>query len=94
LTTTVTNAAFTAPITSLAQGAACRVLQLDLGAIHLDLLGLIVDLAPVHLNITAQPGPGNLLGNLLCAVVHLLDGGNSSAVTQLVNLINGILGSL
>jgi hypothetical protein len=45
----------------------------------------------VHLNITAQPGPGNLLGNLLCAVTHLLDNGNSSAIQNLLNLLNGLL---
>src|SRR5947208_12328029 len=59
-----------APVTS-ATGS-CPILNLDIGAIHLDLLGLVVDLAPVHLTITAQSGPGNLLGNLLCAVANLL----------------------
>ena len=39
----------------------------------------------MHLNITAEQGPGNLLGNLLCAVAGLLDGG--------LNL-NGLLGSI
>ena len=37
------------------------------------MLGLVVDLAPVLLDILAVPGPGNLLGNLLCAIVSLLD---------------------
>ncbi len=44
----------------------CQILFLDLGPIHLNLLGLVVDLSEVKLLITAQPGPGNLLGNLLC----------------------------
>jgi hypothetical protein len=49
----------------------------------------------VHLTITAVPGPGNLLGNLLCAVTHLLDGNASGNVLQgLINLINQILGNL
>lgn len=51
----------------------CPILDLDIGAIHLDLLGLVVDLAPIHLDITAVSGPGRLLGNLLCALVGLLD---------------------
>ncbi len=51
----------------MATTAACNILTLNLGAIHLNLLGLVVDLAPVNLNITAVPGAGNLLGNLaLC----------------------------
>jgi hypothetical protein len=69
-----------------------------LGPLHLDLLGLNVDLNQVHLNITAQPGPGNLLGNLLCSVTNLLDntggGGLNTAVQNLLNILNGLLGGL
>jgi len=89
LTTTVTNAPFTAPV---ALTGACPVLDLDIGAIHLDLLGLIVDLSPIHLDITAQPGAGNLLGNLLCAVTHLLD--NGASLSGIAALLNQILGAL
>src|SRR3954470_22865013 len=46
----------------------CTILDLTLGPLDLNLLGLLVHLDRVHLNITAQPGPGNLLGNLLCSV--------------------------
>jgi hypothetical protein len=74
--------------------ATCQILNLDLGAIHLDLLGLVVDLAPVHLNITAQSGPGNLLGNLLCALTHLLDMNNIAAITNLLQQINALLAQL
>jgi len=42
----------------------CQILDLTLGPLHLDLLGLVVDLNQVHLQITAQQGQGNLL----CAV--------------------------
>lgn len=73
----------------------CQVLTLNLGALHLDLLGLVVDLAPVNLDVTAQPGPGNLVGNLLCAVTHLLDGpGLIAGVTNLLNQINTLLAGL
>jgi len=74
----------------------CPILDLDIGAIHLDLLGLVVDLAPVHLNINAESGSGNLLGNLLCAVAGLLDGPSplASAITNLLNNINGLLTAL
>ena len=63
--------------------------------LDLDLLGLVVHLDTVHLVITAQPGPGNLLGNLLCAVAGLLDGsGSPNALQQIVNLLNQILAAL
>src|SRR3954454_18087728 len=45
----------------------CQILSLTLGPLHLELLGLVVDLNQVVLTITAVPGNGNLLGNLLCA---------------------------
>ena len=93
IVTDVVNAAFTAPVTILEQAGTCRILDLDLGPIHLDLLGLVVDLSEVHLDITAVPGPGNLLGNLLCAVAHLLDQGNTNAVQNLVDVLNRILGA-
>src|SRR6185312_2771968 len=73
----------------------CTILTLNLGPLDLNLLGLMVHLNQVVLNITAQPGPGNLLGNLLCSVANLLNGGNLSGVlSQLVSLLNQILGSL
>jgi hypothetical protein len=51
----------------------CDILTLDIGRIFLDLLGLQVDIAPISIDVTAVPGAGNLLGNLLCAVAGLLD---------------------
>jgi hypothetical protein len=72
--------------------AVCDVLHLVLGPLHLDLLGLVIDLNQVVLDITAESGPGNLLGNLLCAVVGLLD--NNGSLTQITNLLNQILGIL
>ena len=60
------------------------------------LLGLQVHLDQVHLNITAQQGPGNLLGNLLCAVAGLLDGntGVTAVLNQIAALLNQLLGAL
>lgn len=51
----------------------CQILHLDLGPIFLDVLGLEINLSEVTLDITAVSGPGNLLGNLLCSLAHLLD---------------------
>jgi hypothetical protein len=70
----------------------CEILDLTLGPLDLDLLGLVVHLDQVHLNITAESGPGNLLGNLLCAVAGLLDGG--APLTRLIGLLNRILNQL
>lgn len=86
---TVTNLPVTIPIGTA--GGSCQVLDLTLGPLHLDLLGLVVDLNQVHLTITAQQGAGNLLGNLLCSVANLL---NSNNTTGLSGLLNQILGQL
>ena len=69
--------------------ATCQILHLDLGPLALDLLGLQVDLSRVVLDITAQAGAGNLLGNLLCAVAGLLD--NPGGLARLLNQILGAL---
>jgi hypothetical protein len=68
----------------------CAILHLDLGPISLDLLGLQIDLSRVVLDITAQAGAGNLVGNLLCAVAGLLD--NPGGLARLLNQILDILG--
>jgi hypothetical protein len=70
----------------------CQILHLELGPLDLNLLGLMVHLNRVVLDITAQSGPGNLLGNLLCAIAHLLD--NPNALTGLVADLNLILARL
>jgi hypothetical protein len=66
----------------------CEILHLELGPLDLNLLGLVVHLDQVVLDITAEAGPGNLLGNLLCAVAHLLD--SSASGNALANLLNHI----
>jgi hypothetical protein len=80
---------------SVSSVAACDILNLVLGPLHLDILGLVIDLNRVVLNIVAVAGAGNLLGNLLCAVVGLLDGGPlGGLLTQLTDLLNQILAAL
>ena len=77
------------------QGASCDVLFLDLGPISLDLLGLTLDLSQVVLDVNAVTGPGNLLGNLLCALLGLLDiTALLTSITQLLETINNILAGL
>jgi hypothetical protein len=72
----------------------CDILNLVLGPIDLTLLGLQVELdncegGPITLDITAVPGAGNLLGNLLCGLAGLLDQPNADAVSvaRAINLI-------
>lgn len=93
-----TGAAGAGNANALAPQASCQILDLVLGPLDLDLLGLVVHLDTVHLNITAESGPGNLLGNLLCAVAGLLDGptggGIGNILNQIVGLLNQILGAI
>ena len=62
---------FTATATTLRRFAAadriCPVLDLSLQQLNLNLLGLIVHLAPVHLTITAN-SRGGVLGSLFCSL--------------------------
>jgi hypothetical protein len=74
--------------------ASCNVLHLVLGPLDLNLLGLVVHLNTVVLDITAQSGPGNLLGNLLCAITNLLNGGLNLPIGTLTALLNAILALL
>ena len=66
---------FTAPLTLAAHdtGGACPILDLSVGAIDLNLLGLRVETSDICLDITAVPGA--VLGDLLCAVANLLNDG-------------------
>jgi hypothetical protein len=93
LATAPASGTFTAPVNG--GTGSCQILNLTIGPIHLDLLGLVVDTNTIHLTITAQQGPGNLLGNLLCAVANLLNGNTSpTALQQLANLLNQIIARL
>lgn len=104
---------FTTPVTlglesSSADAAATNspaatvpILDLSLGAIHLNLLGLNVDTSPICLDIGAQTGSGNLLGNLLADVANLLNSGSTLGTvlsglsgSNLTTLLNGITGLL
>ena len=92
----VTDKAVAVPVA--AEDGSCQILDLSIGTVNLNVLGLIVHLDPVHLNITAQQGSGQLLGNLLCTVAHLLDNNSSQSLfgflSPIVNLLNMIIGRL
>jgi hypothetical protein len=72
--------------------ATCDILHLVLGPLDLNLLGLVVHLDQVVLDITAETGSGNLLGNLLCAITGLLDGGGGANLVELLNTMLALLG--
>ncbi len=81
-------------------GAACNILNLALGPIDLTLLGLQVELddcdgGPVTIDITAIPG-GGLLGDLLCGLANLLNGGvgGNALKAALNDVANAILALL
>jgi hypothetical protein len=83
----------------------CRVAELTLGPLDLNLLGLLVHLDQVHLTIDANPA-GGLLGELLCSLAGgpgtitelqgLTDALDNLGVTldQLVGVLNELLGVL
>ena len=108
--TTAGGQSFQIPLTltNTTPAATTPILDLHVGAIHLNLLGLKVDTSDICLKITAQSGPGNLLGNLLSDVAHLLDQGlNLDQIlgtltagqlttlnTGLSGLLNGVFGAI
>jgi hypothetical protein len=81
-----------APVRVATHQNTCRILNLILGPLHLDLLGLVVDLYgrtkqhPVRVLITGEPGHG-LLGDLLCS---LAGGGNVTSLVQLQSLLRSL----
>ena len=82
-------------VTAPGAASACDILNLVLGPLDLNVLGLEVHLKKVVLDVVAVAGAGNLLGNLLCAVAGLLDGGPLAGLLgQLTTLLNQILGAL
>ena len=98
LTGTLTNT-LTGVVTTITQdvvlpllsaSGSCPVLHLELGPLDLNLLGLVIHLDKVVLDVTAQAGPGNLLGNLVCGVANALN--SNRAATGLANLLNNLLG--
>jgi hypothetical protein len=87
------TATTTAPASSTAAPTVCPILNLTIGPINLNLLGLVVKTNTIHLSITAVEAPGNLLGNLLCAVANLLNQ-VPPPLDQIVTLLNEILAQL
>jgi hypothetical protein len=81
-----------APVRVATHQGTCQILDLILGPLHLDLLGLVVDLYgrtksdPVRVTITGEPGHG-LLGDLLCS---LAGAGDITSLAQLQSLLQSL----
>jgi hypothetical protein len=81
-----------APVRVATHEGTCQILNLVLGPLHLNLLGLVVDLYgqtksdPVRVRITGEPGHG-LLGDLLCS---LAGGGSITSLAQLQSLLRSL----
>jgi hypothetical protein len=90
----VKSANTTAPASGVS-AASCDILNLVLGPLDLNILGLEVHLNQVVLDIVGTTGAGNLLGNLLCAVAGLLDGAGplgqiAGLLQQILDILNGL----
>jgi hypothetical protein len=76
------------------QAESCQVLDIALGPVTVNVLGVDVSLSPIALSLTGQAGTP--LGDLVCSVSDLL--GNVAAVVDLLNsvlgLLTGLLGGL
>lgn len=92
-----TTVPFSAPLeVSVVQPGVCPVLDLRLGPINLNLLGLVVQTSPICLTITATPG-GGLLGDLLCSLGNLLNQGLTlpeALATFTPDQLNSLFGGL
>jgi len=97
----------TLPLTDLVANPApgvCQVLNLSLGPIDLNLLGLVLHVDEINLDLTANPA-GGILGELLCDLAGGLDLGDflgdllggllgGSLLQNIVGLLNQVLGGL
>jgi hypothetical protein len=76
------------------------ILNLSVGPLDLNLLGLEVALdncndGPVTVDITAESGPGKLLGNLLGGLANLLNSNaNGNALANAIGRVEGAIGNL
>jgi hypothetical protein len=96
--TSVLNQAVFIPLSASPSliGASCNILNLALGPVDLNLLGLQVELdncsdGPVTLDVTATPGSG-LLGDLLCGLANALN--NPVRRLAILQQIVGLIGLL
>jgi hypothetical protein len=71
----------------VAPQATCQVLHLDIGAVNLNVQGLIVTTQPISIDLSGDSAAP--LGNLVCTIQSTLN-----SVVGLVDLLNQLLGVL
>jgi hypothetical protein len=98
--TTILNQGVFIPLSSSSAvvGASCNILNLAIGPVDLNLLGLQVELdnchnGPVTLDITANPA-GGLLGQLLCSLAGLLSNPLGAGFLLTLQRIAALIGLL
>jgi len=80
-----------AQVSAASHQGGCDILMLDIPeGLSLNLLGLQVDTSGICLDIHAERGQGNLLGNLLCSLTGLLNNRGNNLGGQLA-LVQNIL---
>ncbi len=74
--------------------ASSPVLNLDIASetgsappVDVNLLGLVVTTSNIHAQLTAQTGDGQILGNLVYNVSHLLDPGGALGLLTILNTL-------
>lgn len=74
--------------------ATCQVLHLDIGAVNLNVLGLLVVTQPISLDISGDSA--GVLGHLVCTILDTLNSvvGLVDLLNQLLGLLTGLLGGL
>jgi hypothetical protein len=72
---------------------ACQILNLTLQPIDLNLLGLRLRTSRIDLRLEGVPGAGQLVGNLLCGILGILDPQAATPATpsQLTQVLNALL---
>jgi hypothetical protein len=78
-----------APSIVAASATTCGTLNLALGPVDVEVLGLTLQVQRVAVDVSAAQGAGDQLGNLLCQIAGLLD--NETAPAPLVTALNRLL---
>ena len=83
------TSAVAADVSAASHQDGCDILMLEIpDGLTLTLLGLEVDTSGICLDVHAERGPGNLLGNLLCGLTNLLNNRGNNVGGQLAHVRN------
>jgi len=70
----------------------CGIIYLNLGPITLDVLGIVMQTSEIVLDLTGLTCANNLVGNLMCVLANLLDGGTATpGVSDLVVALQSLM---